>query len=148
MEPMETTPAQTTSRPMGRRTAVQPPKRPPYADVDLDPSRRPGVPRERRPEPFPNTRFPIERQQGESAAPMHGRPNRHFPPVFGTATPLRGLSGLVRRRAYRLPDHKARHWMMLLLGDRVEVWGYRARRFAPAALPLVGLGLLSRRILR
>ena len=124
--------------------AVEPVQRPPWADVDLDRARRPGHLRTREPRPFPNTRFPPERQQGLPAMPKHNRPNKPFPPVFGTSTPLRGLSGAVRTLAYGLPDHKPAHWLLMMLGDRVESWGTRVKRYAPLALPLVGLALLRR----
>ena len=122
--------------------AVQPPGRPAWADVDRDPTRRPGVPWLREPRPWPNTRFPPERQQGTSAVPMHGRPNKEMPPVFGTAVPLRGLSGVVRRMAYRLPDHEPGHWLLMMLGDRVDSWETRAQRIFPLALlASIGFGL-------
>jgi hypothetical protein len=67
-----------------------------------------------------------------------------MPPVFGTSTPLSGVSGAVRRLAYRLPDHAPSHWMLLMLGDRIESWGVRTRRMAMVALPLVAVGLCIR----
>lgn len=42
-------------------------------------------------------------------------------PVFGTALPPRGLSGALRTRAYAIPEHRARHWLLLLVADRVDV---------------------------
>jgi hypothetical protein len=42
-------------------------------------------------------------------------------PVFGSAQPPHGLSGALRRYAYSIPDHKAGHWAVLLLADRVDV---------------------------
>lgn len=125
--------------------ALQPVIRPAHWGVDLDRARRPGVPMERSPAPWPNTRYPPAAQQGEPAAPLHGRTNKTMPPVFGTAVPLRGLSGLVRRLGYRYPDHYPRHWMLELLGDRIDSWGVRARRLAPfAAAAAVGAVILRR----
>jgi hypothetical protein len=43
------------------------------------------------------------------------------PAVVGTAEPLSGLSGALRRFAYSIPEHEARHWMLLLAADRVDV---------------------------
>lgn len=123
--------------------SLQPVTRPEYWGVDLDPSRRPGVPMMREPQPWPNTRFPPEQQPGKSAAPMHGRPNKPMPPVFGTSTPLHGLSGAIRKFAYQLPDHYPSHWLLKMLGDRVDFWGYRARRMLPVVVPLAVLGYLS-----
>jgi hypothetical protein len=119
------------------------------AGMDLDPSRRPGVPRMHEPRPLPNTRYPPARQQSDVAVFMHGRGNKQFPPVFGTDAPPRGLSGRIREAAYRYPDHHLRHWTMLLFADRVDSWEHRARRFAPAfVLGLAGwtaYSLMSRR---
>jgi hypothetical protein len=41
-------------------------------------------------------------------------------PVFGTACPPHGLSGLLRDYAYQYGEATNRHWMTLLLADRVE----------------------------
>lgn len=41
--------------------------------------------------------------------------------VFGTSTPPAGLSGAIRRYAYKFSEATARHWMMLILADRVDV---------------------------
>ncbi|EPX55260.1 hypothetical protein D187_009467 [Cystobacter fuscus DSM 2262] len=59
--------------------------------------------------------------------------------------PLHGLSGVVRKLAYRLPDHYPSHWLLMLLGDRVDSWSYHARRYLPFALPLAAALLLVRR---
>lgn len=147
---MDPTPTVTTPDQVQRKSgfqAVQPPKRPQYWGIDRDASRRPGVPRMREPRPWPNTRFPPERQSGTPAVPKHARPNKPFPPVFGTSCPPRGLSGAIRIMAYRLPDHAPSHWLLLMLGDRVESWGTRVRRALPVALPLAVAGFLVRRAL-
>jgi hypothetical protein len=47
------------------------------------------------------------------------RPN--LTAVFGTSTPPKGLSGQIRRFAYKFSEADARHWMSLLLADRVNV---------------------------
>jgi hypothetical protein len=139
------TDAETIQRRSGYQ-ALEPPRRPAHWGVDRDRSRRPGVPMMRAdPKPLPNARFPPERQEGEAAAPKHGRPNRPMPPVFGTALPLRGLAGAVRRLAYRYPDHTPRYWLLKMLGDRVDSWTHRARKALPVVLPLAAVALLVRR---
>jgi hypothetical protein len=150
--PMDPTPTPRVTTPdeVQRKSgyqSVQTPRRPPYWGIDLEPARRPGVPRMREAQPWPNTRFPPERQAGTPAAPRHGRPNKSLPPVFGTSCPPHGLSGAIRTAAYRLPDHYPTHWLLLMLGDRVESWGTRVRRALPVALPIAVLGLLVRRAL-
>lgn len=129
--------------------ALQAPRRPAYWGVDRDPSRRPGVPMmAHEPRPLPNTRWPPEQQPGEPATPLHGRTNKTLPPVFGTAVPLKGLSGVVRRLAYRQPDHKPSHWLLKILGDRIDSWELRSRRLLMVAGPLAAVALLARRARR
>jgi hypothetical protein len=111
--------------------------------MDLDPARRPGVPRMHKPRPLPNTIYPPERQLSRVKVFMHGRPHKTCPPVFGTAVPPRGLSGRVRKAAYRWPDHYMRHWTLLLLADRVDLWEHRARRVLRAAAPALALVVLG-----
>jgi len=51
-----------------------------------------------------------------------------LPPVFGTAQPLHGLSGAIRRLAYaRFSEGRATHWFLLVIGDRVEAFGAHVR---------------------
>jgi hypothetical protein len=143
------TPVVTTPEEVQRRSAyqaLQPVQRPSYWGVDLDRGRRPGVPKMRAsPQPWPNTRFPPERQHGTPSSPKHGRPNKPMPPVFGTALPPRGLSGAIRKLAYRYPDHKPRHWLLKMLGDRVDSWTTRARRLLVFAVPIAAIALIFRR---
>jgi hypothetical protein len=70
-------------------------------------------------------------------------------PVFSSAVPPRGLSGLMRRRAYQIHEHQARRWLMLLLADRVDVWESRIRaRPWLLAGALAGLGATGLAIAR
>ncbi|MBZ4376555.1 hypothetical protein [Corallococcus sp. AS-1-6] len=106
----------------------------PTLAVDLDPANRPGVPMETAPKPLAGARVPIAHQHAEVPVFKHaGR--KEMPPVFGTAQPPKGLSGLLRKAAYAKPDHKPGHWMLLLLADRVDVWEHRLRRSLPWAAP-------------
>lgn len=122
----------------------------PDRGIDLDPSRRPGVPRLHAPNPLPNAHQPVERQETRPSVWKHNRAHKSFPPVFGTAVPPSGLSGLVRKAAFGYPDHYMRHWTMLLLADRVDSWEHRVRKLAPVAAPvfavaIAAFGLLGRR---
>jgi hypothetical protein len=120
--------------------ALEPVRRPPHWGVDLDPDSRPGVPMMKtEPQIMENARWPVERQVGEPASPRHGRSNKPMPPVFGTALPPRGVSGMLRRLAYRYPDHKPRHWLLKMFADRVDSWGHRTRKL----LPLVAVAALA-----
>ena len=91
--------------------------------VDLNPADRPSVPKEK----FENTGahwdFPVRQpdRMGREKSTEH----RFLTPVFGTAQPLRGVSGAIRRYAYTLSEAQTAHWLLLLAGDRVDVLGSR-----------------------
>lgn len=111
--------------------------------ADADPKNRPGTPMEHAPRPHPDARVPPTPQQSDVRVFKHGQPARKFPPVYGTAQPPKGLSGALRAVAYKYPDHWTRHWMLLLLADRVDVVESGLRRHlrgasAAAAVLLVG----------
>lgn len=108
--------------------------------VDRNLARRPGHRRNRPVGPWPNTRYPPAGQPGTPAAFTHGRPGKETTPVFGTANPPKGVSGAIRRLAHAFPDHRARHWLLLLAADRVEATGPRLRRLATFGLPAVIAG--------
>ncbi len=119
----------------------------PWSAPDAVPEARPGVPRMHRPYPDPGAHW--DRPQQQRGTPLLGRSGiREATPVFGTAQPVRGLSGLVRRAAYRIPEHRSGRWALLLLGDRIDVLEHRAARswwVIPAAAALVlGYALVSR----
>ncbi len=94
---------------------------------------RPGVPRESVPEPL--SRVAARQEPTVEVLMPPGR--SELTPVFGTTLPPRGVSGLLRRAAYRIPEHKATHWQLLMLADRVDAWGWR---LVPAALAVAALG--------
>ncbi|HEX9306966.1 MAG TPA: hypothetical protein VF894_05710 [Anaeromyxobacter sp.] len=105
--------------------------------VDAAAVSRPGVPRERSgPDAGARWERP-EQQRGVDSLSREGL--RSATPVFGTAQPASGLSGLVRRAAYRLPEHRSARWALLLVGDRVDVLEHRVARnlwLIPAAAAL------------
>lgn len=89
--------------------------------ADLDPKDRPAVPKENfNPEGtgahwhFPERQTP---QRPRERSPEHSM----LTPVFGTTCPPRGVSGALRRYAYRFSEGRARHWLLLLGADRIDV---------------------------
>lgn len=105
------------------------------ADASLQ--NRPGVPEERDP-PRPLVSIPNFPPQQTAGQPSVKSPFRPLTPVYGTAVPPRGLSGLIRKLAYQAPDYKPRHWMLLMLADRVDVIEHN---IVPATLVVGGLAL-------
>jgi len=42
--------------------------------------------------------------------------------VFGNASPPSGLSGVIRRYAFKHSEDRYRHWIPLIIADRVNAW--------------------------
>jgi hypothetical protein len=92
--------------------------------VDLDPADRPSYPKlgDFREQAGAHWDFPERQPGGED----RGRSIEHafVTPVFGTAQPLHGVSGAIRRLAYqRYSEGRNAHWLLLVLGDRVDTVG-------------------------
>lgn len=125
-------------------------ERAPDQAVDATPASRPGVPRERWPEPDPGAHWEVPEQQADTTA-LEASGVRRLTPVFGTAQPARLASGALRRLAYRLPEHRATRWGLLLAADRVDVLEHRFGRglWGVAALGALAAGYaLASRALR
>jgi len=99
----------------------------PVVGRDVPSSERPGVPMEYEP-PHPLTPA-VRWNEPDRMQPVPFVTRRmeldRLTPVFSTALPPRGLSGLIRRRAYQIPESHARHWATLMLADRVDVLEHR-----------------------
>lgn len=118
--------------------------------VDANPVRRPGVPMEATPpRPIGAAHWTEPARQHDPGFVLKRRGLAELTPVFGTACPPRGLSGLLRKAAYRIPDYRMSHWLVLLFADRVDVFEHRPLRLLRVALPAaagaVGIALLRRR---
>lgn len=97
--------------------------------VDLDPADRPAVPKLRPEDTGAHWDFP--ERQPEKRPRERSIEHAFVTPVFGTSAPLRGLSGRIRRHAYEhYSEARAAHWLLLILGDRVDAWENHARSFA------------------
>ena len=98
----------------------------PVVGRDVAPFERPGVPMEHEPHPLtPAVRW----NEPERMEPVPGVTKRmeldRLTPVFSTALRPSGLSGVIRRIAYDIPESHARHWATLMLADRVDVLEHR-----------------------
>lgn len=90
--------------------------------VDADPQTRPGIPRERPPEPANGDDRLLPERQPERSPRERSIEHAMLTPVFGTVCPPRGLSGAIRRLAYaKFSEGQSAHWLLLMLGDRVDV---------------------------
>ncbi|MFC8190639.1 hypothetical protein ACFUMH_03115 [Cellulomonas sp. NPDC057328] len=115
--------------------------------ADLDPADRPSVPRERRDlDSGAHWHEPEQQPGGEDRERSieHAR----LTPAFGTAQPLHGLSGAIRRYAYdRFSEGRAAHWLLLIAGDRVDAWESHLASFVSGRPddPVTETGILSER---
>nr|WP_315401449.1 hypothetical protein [uncultured Duganella sp.] len=102
------------------RRDVTPREQIPGWGSDLDRANRPAVPMERKPPRLDGPLHPPAQQR--SAVEVLVSPERPgITPLYGTGEPPRGLSGMLRRAAFKMTENDIRHWLMLLLADRVGV---------------------------
>jgi hypothetical protein len=98
--------------------------------ADLDPADRPAFPRERFDPGATGAHWYFPERQPETSPRERSVEHAFVTPVFGTAQPLHGLSGAIRRLAYvRFSEGRLAHWVLLILGDRVDAWGSHLRSF-------------------
>jgi hypothetical protein len=114
--------------------------------ADRDPQDRPSVPRLRE-EPTNNgAHWDFPERQPEKTPRERSIEHGTLTPVFGTTCPLGGVSGAIRRFAYdRFSEARAAHWLLLLLGDRVESTGAHLRSLFSTRPdnPITETGVLS-----
>lgn len=90
--------------------------------ADLDPADRPSVPREQFDPGASGAWWDYPDRQPESRTRERSIEHAELTPVFGTVQPLKGLSGTIRRLAYRrFSEGRAAHWLLLIAADRVDV---------------------------
>ena len=122
--------------------------------ADLDPADRPSHPKLQYPADT-GAHWDFPERQPERQPRERSVEHAFVTPVFGTAQPLRGLSGVVRRFAYdRFSEGRLAHWVLLVVGDRIDAYGSHLRSFATLRpdVPATGVrgeltrgGLRSRR---
>src|SRR6476661_4908403 len=89
--------------------------------ADLDRANRPAVPMERTPPRLDNVHWDEPEQQHSHVKVYHSVERPGITPVYGTSTPPTGLSGKMRDLAFKYSESDMRHWLILLLADRVNV---------------------------
>ncbi|CAH0261421.1 hypothetical protein SRABI118_03231 [Massilia sp. Bi118] len=89
--------------------------------ADLDRKNRPAVPMERTPPRFIHAHEGKLPQQPETVEILTSTERPGITPIFGTVQPPKGLSGMLRRLAFRWSENDMRHWLILLAADRVNV---------------------------
>ncbi|MCW2675002.1 MAG: hypothetical protein JWR70_42 [Modestobacter sp.] len=114
--------------------------------VDLDPADRPSVPKLQFHEDLSGAHWEFPERQPERWPRERSIEHAFLTPVFGTACPPHGLSGVIRKFSYRrYSEGRAAHWLLLLLADRVDAWESHLRSFATLHPdnPITETGVLS-----
>jgi len=60
-------------------------------------------------------------QQPISVEVLHSNERPNVSATFGTATPPAGVSGVIRRAAFKYSENSYGHWLPLMLADRVDM---------------------------
>jgi len=60
-------------------------------------------------------------QQPTQVEVLHSNERPNLSATFGTSTPPAGLSGILRRAAFKYSESSYGHWLPLMLADRVGV---------------------------
>ena len=60
-------------------------------------------------------------QQPEKVEVLHSNERPNLPAVFGTKLPPSGLSGMIRRAAFKFSESSYGHWLPLMLADRINM---------------------------
>jgi hypothetical protein len=89
--------------------------------ADLDRKNRPAVPMERTPPRFTTPKDGKPEQQVETVEVLVSNERPGITPVFSNKQPPSGLSGMLRRLAFKLTENDVRHWFLLIAADRVNM---------------------------
>ena len=104
-------------------------KRIPGWGVDLDPADRPSVPKLKFQEDFTGAHWEFPERQPEKYPRERSVEHGMLTPVFGTAQPPSGVSGVIRRYAYTYSEGRTAHWLLLIAADRVDAWEHHLKSF-------------------
>ena len=91
--------------------------------IDADPRNDPTYPMKPRRTDVEQRGYTWERptQQSATVEVLHSNERPNLSAVFGTSTPPRFLSGMLRRFAFRYNESNYGHWLPLMAADRVGV---------------------------
>jgi hypothetical protein len=98
--------------------------------ADLDPADRPSVPKLQLDPDRAGAHWEFPDRQPEQWPRERSIEHRILTPVFGTAQPPKGLSGIIRKYSYTAySEGRAAHWVLLLAADRVDTLESTLRSF-------------------
>ena len=104
-----------------RNLPIDPSKVPGWG-VDANPENDPTYPmRDRSHENKRGMSWKRPPQQEETVEILQSIERNDLTAVFGTSTPPSGVSGMIRRQAFRYSESEWAHWLMLMAADRVNM---------------------------
>src|SRR6195952_3595557 len=113
----------TPEKPPLAETSEQLRARIPGWGVDLDPKDRPAVPREQFLPDLTGAHWEFPERQVERWPRERSIEHKFLTPVFGTSCPPKGLSGVIRKYAYKkYSEARAAHWLLLVAADRIDAF--------------------------
>jgi hypothetical protein len=122
--------AYTPEKPPNAESSEQLRARIPGWGVDLDPKDRPAVPRLQFHQDLSGAHWEFPERQPETWPRERSMEHKFLTPVFGTSCPPKGVSGVLRKHAYRrYSEGRAAHWLLLIAADRVDAWESHLRSF-------------------
>ncbi len=89
--------------------------------VDADPKNDPTYPMKRRNDGEKGYSWERPPQQPIDIEVLRSIERPNVTATFGTSTPPSGLSGMIRRLAFKYSESSYGHWLPLMLADRVNV---------------------------
>ena len=104
--------------------------------VDADPANDPTYPyRDRTRDEGLTSAWERPPQQQSDVEILQSIEHIRRPAVYGTATPPKGISGMIRRAAFRWSESNWLHWLMLMGADRINVVEGVVEDLARAKIP-------------
>ena len=107
--------------------------------VDADPENDPTYPMKVRDPEEDHAGYSWERpeQQPIDIEVLHSNERPNVSATFGTSIPPSGLSGMIRRRAFKYSENSYGHWLPLMLADRIQVFEGVVQDLASGKIPNV-----------
>jgi hypothetical protein len=135
---MENKPApdKTIEADQDRNIANSPKDHIPGWGIDANPENDPTYPmKHRNGADYQRFNYPKPEQQPIDVEILHSNERPGISRVFGTSTPPRGLSGVIRRFAFKYSESSYAHWVPLVLADRIDVIEGYLEDFGHGILP-------------
>lgn len=106
--------------------------------IDADPMNEPTYPMKKyNGDDHKRSAYNRPTQQEADVEILHSNERPNLSAVFGNQNPPTAVSGAIRRYAFKYSEESLRHWMLLVLADRVNVLEGVVMDFAKGKIPNV-----------